>query len=60
MNSTTSRPGIRSEVLAVLREWLTTADEIAYTHGGTYARVLAEALETLEQKEGDAPPEPSP
>jgi hypothetical protein len=44
----------RAEILAVLREWLTEADEISYHFGGTYASVLAEALVRLETKEADA------
>jgi hypothetical protein len=46
-------PSGRSDVLAVLREWLEEADRIAYEQGGTYASVLAQALINLEEKEGD-------
>jgi hypothetical protein len=61
-SSSTSPPGTcRAEVLAVLREWLTEADEISYHFGGTYAFVLAEALVRLEQREEeDATAEPGP
>jgi hypothetical protein len=62
-SSSTSAPGrseIRAEVLAVIREWLTEADEISYHFGGTYASVLAEALVRLEQKEADAATQSSP
>jgi len=53
-------PGIRGEVLKVLREWLTEADEISYHFGGTYASVLADALVHLEMKEeGDEATESS-
>jgi hypothetical protein len=50
-----SQPGVRSEVLKVLREWLTEANDLSYHFGGTYASVLGEALERLEdrEKEGD-------
>lgn len=52
-SSITSQPGIRSDVLVVLREWLSEANRISYESGGTYASVLVEALENLEKKEGD-------
>jgi hypothetical protein len=59
MSSTTGRSG-RSEVLAVLREWLEEADRISYERGGTYASVMARALESLEGKEADASDESQP
>jgi hypothetical protein len=51
--SSSSTSGLRAEVLNILREWLTEANDVAYHEGGTYASVLAKALERLQEKEGD-------
>lgn len=60
MNSTPSQLGssTRREVLAILREWLEEANDIAHHFGGTYASTLGEALEriterTIDPEEGD-------
>lgn len=61
MSSTTSPSGqsTRAEILDVLREWLTEANEIANEQGGTPAGSLARALDNL-TKEGDAGTDPGP